>query len=102
LNIVNQDSGAAAELAALSRALDRIEAMPGSRAKTAAIREAAEGLGKLDARAAEMRKAEVLRLRDEEELALAPLADRVGMSKARAGQIVKEEERRQEQEARSG
>jgi hypothetical protein len=69
LKIVNQDSGAAAELAALSRALDRIEAMPGSRAKTAAIREVAEGLGKLD---------------------------------ARAGQIVQEEKRRQEQEAGNG
>jgi len=100
LEIVNQDSGAAAELAALSRALDRIEAMPGSRAKTAAIREVAIGLDKLDARAAKMREAEVLRIRVEEELALAPLAERVGMSKARAGQIVKEEERRQE--ARDG
>ena len=97
---MNQDSGAAAELAALSRALDRIEAMPGSRAKTAAIREVAIGLDKLDARAAKMREAEVLRIRVEEELALAPLAERVGMSKARAGQIVKEEERRQE--ARDG
>ena len=98
---MNQDSGAAAELAALSRALDRIEAMPGSRAKTAAIREVAIGLDKLDARAAKMREAEVLRIRVEEELALAPLAERVGMSKARAGQIVKAEERRQE-EARDG
>jgi hypothetical protein len=101
LEIVNQDSGAGEELAALSRALDRIAAMPGSPAKTAAIREVAEGLDRLDARAAEMRKAEVLRIRREEELALAPLAERVGMSKARAGQIVKAEERRQE-EARSG
>ena len=99
---MNQDSGAAAELAALSRALDRIEAMPGSRAKTAAIREVAEGLGKLDARAAKMREAEVLRIRTAEQLALAPLAERVGVSKARAGQIVKAEERRQEQEAGNG
>jgi hypothetical protein len=94
---VSQDTGAAGELAALSRALDRIEAMPGSPAKTAAIREAAEGLDKLDARAAEIRRAEVLRIRDEEELALAPLAERVGMSKARAGQIVKAEELRQKE-----
>jgi hypothetical protein len=98
---MSQDSGASAELAALSRALDRIEAMPGSPAKTAAIREVAIGLDELDARAAEIRKAEVLRVRAEEELALAPLAERVGMSKARAGQIVKAEERRQEQEARN-
>jgi hypothetical protein len=94
---MSQDSGAAGELAALSRALDRIEAMPGSPARTAAIREAAEELPRLSARAAEIRRAEVLRIRAEEELALAPLADRVGMSKARAGQIVKAEERRQEE-----
>lgn len=87
---MSQDSGAAAELAALSRALDRIAAMPGSPAKTAAIREAAEELAALAARAAGMRRAEVLRIRDEEQLALAPLAERLGISKARAGQIVKE------------
>ena len=92
---MSQDSGATAELAALSRALDRIEAMPGSRAKTAAIREVAEGLDRLDTRAAKIREAEVLRIRDEEQLALAPLAKLTGMSKARAGQIVKEEKRRQ-------
>ena len=94
---MSQDTGAAAELAALSRALDRIEAMPGSPAKTAAIREAAVELDQLEARAAKMREAEVIRIRDEEQLALAPLADRVGMSKARAGQIVKAEEKRQKE-----
>lgn len=94
---MNQDSGAAAELAALSRALDRIAAMPGSPARTAAIRELAEELDKLSARAAEIRRAEVLRIRDEEQLALAPLAERLGMSKARAGQIVKAEEQRQKE-----
>jgi len=97
LEIVSQDTGAAAELAALSRALDRIEAMPGSPAKTAAIREVAIGLDQLDARAAKIREAEVIRIRDEEQLALAPLAERVGMSKARAGQIVKAEEQRQKE-----
>lgn len=74
----------------MTRALDRIEAMPGSPAKTAAIREAAVGLEQLAGRAAEIRKAEVLRIRDEEQLSLAPLAERLGISKARAGQIVKE------------
>ena len=86
---MSQDS-AAAELAALERALDRIDAMPGSPAKTAAIREAAERLDALGARVSEMRRAEVLRIRDEEQLTLAPLAERLGISKARAGQIVKE------------
>jgi hypothetical protein len=99
LKIVSQDNGEADTLSAVSRELDRIEAMPGSPARTAAIRRMAEGLPQLAARAAEIRRAEVLRIRDEEQLALAPLADRVGMSKARAGQIVKAEERRQEQEA---
>ena len=98
---MSQDTGAAAELAALSRALDRIDAMPGSPAKTAAIRQLAEELEVLTARTAEIRKAEVLRIRDEEQLTLAPLAERVGMSKARAGQIVKAEELRQKQEARN-
>lgn len=87
---MSQDSGAAAELAAMTRALDRIEAMPGSAARTAAIRQAAVELEKLSGRAAEIRRAEVLRIRKEEELTLAPLADRLGISKARAGQIVKE------------
>jgi hypothetical protein len=98
---MSQDTGATGELAALSRALDRIDAMPGSPAKTAAIREAAVGLEELSGRAAKMREAEVLRLRYEKLLALAPLADRLGISKARAGQIVKAEERRQE-ETRDG
>ncbi len=102
MEIVSQDSGATRELAALSRALDRIAAMPGSRAKTAAIRELAEELEKLSVRTAELRQAEVLRIRVEEQLALAPLAELTGMSKARAGQIVKAEERRREQEARDG
>lgn len=80
----------ASELAAISRLLDHIDAMPGSPAKTAAIREAAVELEKLATRASEMRRAEVLRIRDEEQLTLAPLAERLGISKARAGQIVKE------------
>lgn len=101
MKIVNQDSGAGEELAALSRALDRIAAMSGSPAKTAAIRQAAVELEKLSGRAAKMREAEVIRIRDEEQLTLAPLADRVGISKARAGQIVQAEERRQK-EVRSG
>ena len=77
-------------LADIERVLDRIDAMPGSPAKTAAIRKAAERLDELEARASEMRRAEVLRVRDAEQLTLAPLAERLGISKARAGQIVKE------------
>ena len=87
---MSQDSDEDAAFSALSRILDRAGAMPGSPAKTAAIRRLAERIGEFDIRATEMRRAEVLRIRDEEQLALAPLADRVGISKARAGQIVKE------------
>ena len=90
MKIVSQDSGEDAAFAVLSQALDRAAAMPGSPAKTAAIRRLAERIGALDARASELRRDEVLRIRDEEQLALAPLAERVGISKARAGQIVKE------------
>jgi predicted DNA-binding protein (UPF0251 family) len=90
LETVSQYSHQARALAELWKALDRIDAMPGSPAKTAEVRELAVELGKLSDRAAEIRKAEVLRVRDEEQLALAPLADRLGISKARAGQIIKE------------
>jgi hypothetical protein len=90
LEIVNQDSDEDAAFAVLEQALDRAEAMPGSPAKTAAIRRLAEKIGDLDTRVTDIRRYEVLRIRDEEQLALAPLAERVGISKARAGQIVKE------------
>ena len=87
---MRQDSDEASAFDALTRVIDRVEAMPGSPAKTAAIRRLAGRVDEFDVRMTEMRRAEVLRIRDEEQLALAPLADRVGISKARAGQIVKE------------
>jgi hypothetical protein len=98
---VSQDTGAAAGLAALSRALDRIEAARIARQDGGDAR-VTVGLDQLGARAVKMREAEVLRIRIEEGLALAPLAELTGMSKARAGQIVQEEKRRQEQEAGNG
>jgi predicted DNA-binding protein (UPF0251 family) len=88
---MSQASEEAGALAALSRALDHISAMPGSAAKTAAIRQLTEEIQKLYSRAAEIRRAEMLRIRDEEQLSLAKLADRVGISKARADQIIKAE-----------
>ena len=78
-----------AAIAVLSRRLDAIEAMPGGDAKTSAIRDLAEEIGRLWNRAAEIRKGEMFRIRDAEELSLARLADRVGISKARAGQLSK-------------
>ena len=94
---MSQDSGV---LAVVEQELDRIAAMPGSPAKTTAIRQLSEGLPRLAARAAEIRKGEILRIRDEEQLSLAQLASRVGISKARADQIIKAE--RKEKEAVNG
>ncbi len=88
---MSQGSKEADALTALSQALDRIRAMPGSAAKTAAIRQLAGEIQQLYDRAAEIRKGEMLRIRDEEQLSLAKLADRVGISKARADQLIKAE-----------
>ena len=82
-------NGQAGALAILRRALDDIAAMGPSPAKTAAIRELAEELQELYGIATTIRKAEVLRIQDAEKLTLAQLADRVGISKARADQILK-------------
>ncbi len=84
-----QASTTSAALATLRHALDRIAAMEPSPAKTVAIRELAEALQELYGTAAAIRKAEVLRIQDAEKLTLAQLADRVGISKARADQILK-------------
>lgn len=76
-------------LAVLRRALSRIAAMSDSPAKTAAIRELAEALQELYGTAAAIRRAEMLRIQEAEKLSLAKLADRVGISKARADQIIR-------------
>ena len=78
----------AAALALLNAELDAVEAMPGSEAKTSAIAVLSIGIRELYNRAIAIRKAEMLRIRDEEKLALRPLADRFRMSMARAQQIV--------------
>jgi len=65
--------------------------MDGSPAKTEAIRELAEQIQELYGVASEIRKAEMLRIQDAEKLSLAKLAERVGISKARADQILKAE-----------
>lgn len=93
---MSQDSEIAAALAALSLELDRINAMEGGEEKTAAIRGLAEQINKLWNRAAEIRKGEMFRIRDEERLSLAKLASRVGISKARADQLIKAAERQKE------
>ncbi len=82
-------NGQAGALAILRHVLDDIAAMEPSPVKTAAIRELAEELQELYGIATAIRKAEVLRIQDAEKLTLAQLADRVGISKARADQILK-------------
>jgi len=76
--------------------LDRIAGMEESPEKTDAIRELAGPLTKLAARATAMRRAEVLRLRQQEMFSLGKTADRTGISKARADQIEREERKKQE------
>jgi len=84
-----QASAVPAALAVLRQALDDITAMDPSPAKTAAIRDLAEALQELYGTATAIRKAEVLRIQEAEKLTLAQLAGRVGISKARADQILK-------------
>lgn len=84
---------AASALAVLRKELDGIEAMEGSEAKTQAIRELAGAIQELFNQAAEIRKGEMFRIRDAEQLSLAKLADRVGISKARADQNIKAREK---------
>jgi len=84
---------AASALAVLRKLLDRIDAMDGSDARTTAIRELAEAIQELYNRAAEIRKNEMFRIREREQLSLAKLADKVGISKARADQLIKAREK---------
>jgi hypothetical protein len=83
----------------LAAELDRIEAMDGSPARSAAIKSLAP-LVRLADRLTGIRRDEVLRLRAEELLSLGKTADRVGISKGRADQIERDE--RKKQEARDG
>lgn len=75
--------------------LDRISGMDDSPEKTEAIR-ALGPIADLAARFQQIRRAEVLRLRKVEELSLGKTADRVGISKARADQIERDERKKQE------
>jgi hypothetical protein len=93
---------AADALDVLHKTLDGITAMDGSAAKTEAIRDFAESVQELYFRAASVRKGEMLRIREEEKLSLAKLADRVGISKARADQIIRAEREKEKEEAPDG
>jgi predicted DNA-binding protein (UPF0251 family) len=80
----------------LRAGLDRIAGMEDSPEKTDAIRDLAGPLTELAARATAMRRAEVLRLRRQEMFSLGKTAERVGISKARADQIERDERKKQE------
>lgn len=89
-----QDNGTAAAFATLRQALDDAADMPQSAAKTAAIRYLAEEVQDAYGTAAALRKAQLLYLHEADpKLSFAELGARVGLTKARAAQILKAAER---------
>ena len=89
----------AAAFAAADAALAAIERVVDAQEKLEAAGGLRDGLRERSDRAARIQHGEALRIYKEESLSLAKLADRVGISKARADQLVKAEERRQKEEA---
>jgi hypothetical protein len=96
------DEEAEAALAVLRAWLDAIKAMPSNREQETAIRDLHNHLRELFDEATEIRTAVMFRIYDEEKLSLAPLADRVGMSKQGAQQKIKQRERDRKKEKRDG
>jgi len=88
-------------IAAADKALAAIRAITSPQEKLTAAGRLAEALRTRSDEAARIRHAEALRIYDEESLSLAQLASRVGISKARADQIIRAD-RQKEQEARNG
>jgi 8-oxo-dGTP pyrophosphatase MutT (NUDIX family) len=85
-----QENGASAAFATLRKALDDAADMPPSPAKTAAIRYLAEEIQDIYGTATALRKAEVLRLReDDPKLTFAQIGTAVGVTKGRVDQILK-------------
>jgi 8-oxo-dGTP pyrophosphatase MutT (NUDIX family) len=96
-----QENGASAAFATLRKALDDAADMPPSAAKTTAIRYLAEELQDIYGTATALRKAEVLRLHeDDPKLTYAEIGTRTGITKGRVDQILKAA--REEAEAASG
>jgi len=84
-----QDNGTAEAFATLRQALDDAADMPPSAAKTAAIRYLAEEVQDVYGTATALRKAELLHLHDTDpKLSFAELGSLVGLTKARAAQIL--------------
>lgn len=82
---------------AADAALDAIRHLTDSQWKLEAAGKLAEALRARSDEAARIRHAEAVRIYEAESLSLAQLANRVGISKARADQIIKAEERRKEE-----
>lgn len=91
-----------AAIMAADAALDAIRHLTDSQWKLEAAGKLVEALRARSDEAARIRHAEAVRIFEEESLSLAQLASRVGVSKARADQIIKAEERRRKEEAASG
>lgn len=89
-----QDNGTSAAFAALRQALADAADMPESPAKMAAIRYLAEEAQDIYGTAAALRKAQLLHLHEADpKLSFAELGARVGLTKARAAQILKAAEK---------
>jgi 8-oxo-dGTP diphosphatase len=85
-----QDNGTSAAFATLRQALDDAADMPPSPSKTAAIRYLAEELQDVYGTATALRKAEVLRLHeDDPKLTYTEIGTRTGITKGRVDQILK-------------
>lgn len=85
-----QYNGTSTAFATLRQALDNAADMPPSAAKTAAIRYLAEELQDVYGTATALRKAEVLRLHeDDPKLTYAEIGSRTGITKGRVDQILK-------------
>ena len=91
-----------AAIAAADVALAAIRRIADSQQKLEAAGRVVEALRSRSDEAARIRHAEAVEIYEAESLSLAQLANRVGVSKARADQIIKAEERRQKEEAGNG
>ncbi len=91
-----------AAITAADVALDAIRRTADSQKKLEAAGKLVEALRARSDEAARIRHAEAVRIYEAEKLSLAALAGRIGVSKARADQIIKAEEKRQKEEAGNG
>lgn len=82
------DPEVTAALAAARATLDSVRSRDDDPAKFRAVSALAEGFRKLWEDASTERREVITRIRDKGKLALAPLAERVGMSKTRLHQLI--------------